>query len=222
MAHDDGGTRQQAAPDPFAPPHASPASGASAPASTPDAAMPYASSPDASTPYASTSYASTPYASTPYASVPQAPAGGTDGVSIAALVTGVLFLGVVPLVLGIVGLARVRRSGRPGAGLAVAGIVLGALSTVGWVVGVVLLGVAVDVLEDEGVLDDLGTGLSRATATEYGDDPYLDGLYDDCAGGDDTACDDLYWESGAGTAYEEFALSCGGREDRCLVVIGEE
>jgi hypothetical protein len=45
---------------------------------------------------------------------------------------------------------------------------------------------------------------------DYGDDPDLDLLWDACAGGDMVACDDLYYASGFGTGYEEFALSCGG------------
>lgn len=195
------GAQQQVAPDPFAPP-----AGVPPPTEPPRSESP---SPGWPTPYS-------PYSPYP----PSAP--GTDGVSIAALVTGVLFLGLVPLVLGIVGLRRVRRSGRPGTGFAVSGIVLGVVSTVGWLVGLAVLGVAFDVLREEGVFEDLGAELSRATATQYGDDPYLDGLYDGCAEGDDHACDDLYWESGPGTEYEDFALSCGGREERCLITIGEE
>jgi hypothetical protein len=44
----------------------------------------------------------------------------------------------------------------------------------------------------------------------YGDDPYLDGLWDDCAMGDMTACDALYQESPAGSEYEQFGDTCGG------------
>lgn len=40
----------------------------------------------------------------------------------------------------------------------------------------------------------------------YGDDPYLDGLWDDCADGVYQACEDLYWESPVGSRYEEWAL----------------
>ena len=45
----------------------------------------------------------------------------------------------------------------------------------------------------------------------YGDDPYLDSLYDQCADGNDQACNDLYSQSFGGSEYEEFALMCGGR-----------
>lgn len=61
-----------------------------------------------------------------------------DPVSVASLVTGVLGLGPVALGLGIGGLVRTRRAApqpRRGRGLAVAGTVLGALGTVGLLVG---------------------------------------------------------------------------------------
>lgn len=53
-----------------------------------------------------------------------------DGISIAALVTGVLGMGVVPLVLGIVGITRTKNGERKGRGMAIAGLVLGALQVV--------------------------------------------------------------------------------------------
>jgi len=68
----------------------------------------------------------------PWAGDPWAPQGPrpTDGFAVASLVTGVLGLGAVPLALGIVALQRVRRSGAAGHGMAVAGVVLGAVSLV--------------------------------------------------------------------------------------------
>jgi hypothetical protein len=47
--------------------------------------------------------------------------------------------------------------------------------------------------------------------TNYGDNPTLDRLYDQCAAGDGAACDDLYATSDQGTAYEQFGYSCGNR-----------
>lgn len=67
------------------------------------------------------------------------PPAPVDGVAVAALVTGVLSLGPVPLALGIAGMSRTRRSGTRGRGLAVAGLVLGALQTVALVVAGVVL-----------------------------------------------------------------------------------
>jgi len=54
-------------------------------------------------------------------------------------------------------------------------------------------------------VDEAGTG----TVGTYGDDPYLDGLWDDCAAGDMTACDALYQESPVGSEYETFGDTCG-------------
>ncbi|MEO0492736.1 MAG: hypothetical protein AAF081_04890 [Actinomycetota bacterium] len=43
----------------------------------------------------------------------------------------------------------------------------------------------------------------------YGEDPVLDGLWDDCAAGDFVACDDLWLDSPIGSDYESFASTCG-------------
>lgn len=64
---------------------------------------------------------------------------GTDGFAIASLVTGLLGLGVVAVVLGIVALHRIRSSQQDGTGLAIAGIVLGGLGIVAFVVLAALL-----------------------------------------------------------------------------------
>ena len=45
----------------------------------------------------------------------------------------------------------------------------------------------------------------------YGDDPELDSLTDSCDGGDLGACDQLYADSPAGSEYETFGDTCGGR-----------
>jgi hypothetical protein len=95
-------------------------------------------------PYAS--YGEQPYAQQPYGQQPAygspPPSSGTDGFAIAALVTGILMMAIVPIVLGIVALNRINRSGQEGRGLAIAGIVLGAISVVGWlllIIGAVAL-----------------------------------------------------------------------------------
>lgn len=78
-----------------------------------------------------------------------APAGsGTDGMSIAALVTGILGLGVVPIVLGILGLKRTKANRTSGRGLAIAGIVLGALSFIAWIVIAISLTLASSAIVD--------------------------------------------------------------------------
>lgn len=50
-----------------------------------------------------------------------------------------------------------------------------------------------------------------------GDDPHLDALYQACAAGSGAACDELFDAAPLGSAYEEFASTCGGRtkELRC-------
>jgi hypothetical protein len=53
-------------------------------------------------------------------------------VSVAALVTGALGLGPVAVVLGLIGWRRTRPGALRGRGLAVAGLVLGALGTLAW------------------------------------------------------------------------------------------
>lgn len=50
----------------------------------------------------------------------------------------------------------------------------------------------------------------EARAGEYGSDPHLDGLYDDCEAGDEAACEDLYLESPVDSGYEVFAIEQGG------------
>lgn len=88
-----------------------------------------------------------------------------------------------------------------------------------WVVGaavllVVLVGGAVlAVTGARAAWDALGGGalLGVEEGEEYGDNPVLDALWDDCEAGDGLACDDLFFSSGTGTAYETFGLTCGER-----------
>lgn len=82
----------------------------------------------------------------PYA--PARPA-GTNGKAIAALVTslsGLFFCGVpsiVGLILGIIAMRETKRTGQEGHGMALAGVIVGALSVVGWLVYVVVLFVVI-------------------------------------------------------------------------------
>ncbi len=70
-----------------------------------------------------------------------------------------------------------------------------------------------DVLEDlmDDVAEDGTSSDGNSVGGNYGDDPYLDNLYDQCADGDDQACDDLFWESPLNSEYEAFGENCGGR-----------
>ena len=73
--------------------------------------------------------------------------------------------------------------------------------------GVELLRVA----EDCGIDPDTVDSPLGSDAFAYGDDPELDAMYDACAAGDSVACDDLYINSPAGSDYEQFGGTCGGR-----------
>jgi hypothetical protein len=58
----------------------------------------------------------------------------------------------------------------------------------------------------------------------YGSDSELDALYDACEEGDFEACDQLYLDSPSGSEYEEFADSCGNRNEPagyCVDVHGD-
>jgi hypothetical protein len=49
----------------------------------------------------------------------------------------------------------------------------------------------------------------NGTAQGYGDDGFLDSLYDSCADGDPFSCDQLFGSSPIGSEYESFARTCG-------------
>ena len=70
----------------------------------------------------------------------------TDGYAIASVIAGVLGVPILPIILGVVARNRIRESGgtKDGNGLAIAGIVLGAVQIVIWVVVILaIVGVAV-------------------------------------------------------------------------------
>jgi len=117
---------------------------------TPYGQPPYGQPPYGQTPYGQQPYGQTPYGQQPYGQSPygQQPYGqpyaawqqgndatkGTDGFSIAALVTGLLCcFGIPAVVLGIVGILRTRGGQRKGAWMAITGLVLGVLGSVAWV-----------------------------------------------------------------------------------------
>jgi hypothetical protein len=74
---------------------------------------------------------------------------GTNGKAIAALITsivGLLFCGapaIVGLVLGVMAMRETKRSGQDGHGMALAGVIIGALAVVGWLLYVVVIVVMV-------------------------------------------------------------------------------
>lgn len=108
--------------------------------------------------------------------------------------------GMVAVILGIVGLVQIKRSPARGRGLAITGIVVGALQTLVITAGAIIFAVGI------------GAAASGSTAPmTYGDDPHLDVLWDRCEEGSFDACKDLFLESEDDSAYEEFAWTCGGR-----------
>ncbi|MFW2513941.1 DUF4190 domain-containing protein [Demequina sp. SO4-13] len=196
-----------APPGPQAPAPQQPAPGfsAGAPASPP---VPYGN--PSPPPYGNPS--PPPYGQMPPVTGPQSPSPtSTDGVSIAALVTGILGMGPVAVALGAVGLRRTGAGQRKGTWMAVIGLVLGVLVTIA-VTAALTWGIAWTAFEaDSAAAESEQAGSEYAEGSAYGDDPALDALWDDCAAGDNTACDDLYSESPLGSEYEEFGDSCGER-----------
>ena len=85
----------------------------------------------------------------PYDPYGQSPASGTNGKAIAALVTslaGLFFCGVpsvVGLILGIIAMRETKRTGQDGHGMALAGVVIGALAVVGWLLYAIVIVFAV-------------------------------------------------------------------------------
>ncbi len=66
---------------------------------------------------------------------------GPSGLSIAALVTGILWMSIIPIILGAVDLTRIKKeeASPKGKGFDIAGIVLGALGVLTWLtVGIVM------------------------------------------------------------------------------------
>ena len=76
------------------------------------------------------------------------------------------------------------------------------------------LALALTCAAEADVLQDLMDGVEDVISSggNYGDDPYLDSLYNQCADGDDWACQLLWEESPIDSEYESFALTCGGRD----------
>ena len=55
--------------------------------------------------------------------------------------------------------------------------------------------------------------MAFAGPVSYGDDPELDRLWDRCAAGDVSACDELWEAAPIGSEYERFGVTCGEREE---------
>ncbi len=80
------------------------------------------------------------------------------------------------------------------------------------IIGGVLLFVFV-INKAQDIVDDIVPTSISGDANAYGDDPTLDALWDACEGGDMQACDDLFFDSPAGSEYEDFGDTCGNRQE---------
>lgn len=87
----------------------------------------------------------------------------------------------------------------------------------GWVWGVAGV-LALSVVASVGLVVLYLTGGPQA----YGDDPRLDAMWDSCERGAMRACDRLFEESPLFSEYEEFGLSCGGRDGLAITCAGSE
>ena len=149
-----------------------------------------------------------PFAQTPptdqhvYPSQPSPPAYGpprrTSGFAIASMVLGILGTGIIAVIVGHVAMNDIKKTGKDGKGMAIAGLVLGYITTAFWTI----FWIAV-----------LAVGASTSTspsAFEPAPASEVSALYDDCASGDMYACDQLYVESPLGSDEEAFGDDCGG------------
>jgi hypothetical protein len=86
-----------------------------------------------------------PYGTDPYDPYRSMKPPGTNGKAIAALTTslaGLVFCGlpsIVGLILGVIAMRETRRTGQDGYGLALGGVIVGGLVTVGWVLYFLLI-----------------------------------------------------------------------------------
>jgi hypothetical protein len=99
----------------------------------------------------------------PYAAYPPPAKRETDGVAIAALVLAILAIVPVAVVLGIVALGRIKRTGNGGRGLAIAALVV---SAVWFVIGLLTVGLLI-AFRDE---------ISEAIETEFRYSDYISDL----------------------------------------------
>jgi Domain of unknown function (DUF4190) len=133
---------------------------------------------------------------------PQRP---TSGLAVASMVLGILWLfwigSILALIFGYIARKDIRKTGKDGNGLAIAGIVLG------WV-GVGTLAFYIVVV---GALIGGSSGGSDGVDFQPSSGDRISQLHDQCAVGDMGACDDLYRESPIGSQEEEFGDTCGNR-----------
>ena len=142
---------QTAAPSPIPPP---PQTGSPLPTPSPSSApapAPTSFSPSGPPPSSPPVGSPVPPGYVPVTGGPES-SGGTNGLAIAALVLGILWLcavgSVLAIVFGFVALSQIKRSGQGGRGLAIAGIVLGIIGILASVVTLIAVRAGVEEIVD--------------------------------------------------------------------------
>ena len=64
----------------------------------------------------------------------------TNAMAIVSLVTSILGISLVGVITGHIGMSQIKKTGEQGNGLAVAGLIIGYIGTVAWVIAWVLFG----------------------------------------------------------------------------------
>ena len=95
-------------------------------------APPYGAQPYGAQPYGAQPYGAQPYGAQRYYGTPPAYYGApgsasTNGLAIAALVTGIVGVSLVAVILGHMAISQINKTGQQGKGMAIAGLVLGYL-----------------------------------------------------------------------------------------------
>lgn len=95
---------------------------------------------------------------------PQPPPRRTNVLAVLALILAIL-IAPIGLILGIVALTQIRKRGESGTGLAVAGVVIGAIGTLFWVGLTLLLALATPTLETDSIEGQIGITTGQAAGT---------------------------------------------------------
>lgn len=100
---------------------------------------------------------------------------GTNGLAIAALITGLLSLNVIAIILGFIALNQIKKTGEGGKGMAIAGIILGFISLAIWLFVVIFFvwftaAVTPGIIQSQNSfneLNDLFEGLNELNSTNF-------------------------------------------------------
>ncbi|MCS5732614.1 DUF4190 domain-containing protein [Herbiconiux daphne] len=66
----------------------------------------------------------------------------TNVLAIVSLVLSILSFNIIAVILGIIALSQIKKTGESGRGLAIAGIIIGGIGFVFWIIFFIVLGVA--------------------------------------------------------------------------------